>query len=278
MRPLLALSLLTACSAWERPEPRAPLPLPVSAVVQRKPTRPSPPAIHIEVTPPRAGRPSQRCPPEMVLVAGRICLDRFESSLVEVLPDGATRPWSPHRGPSEVTARAVAIEGVIPQAHISGEQAQQACKAAGKRLCSNVEWVRACRGPDDTTYPHGPTRREGLCNDDGRGSHPLAEVTRRYGLDPERMWYESMNHPGINQLRDTLEPTGAHRDCRSGYGAYDMVGNLHEWTDDPDGTFRGGFFMDTMINGEGCEYATTAHGRDYRDYSTGFRCCAEPVE
>ena len=56
-----------------------------------------------------------------------------------------------------------------------------------------------------------------------------------------------------------------------------MVGNLHEWVADPKGTFMGGFFMDTFQNGEGCEYRTTAHGFDYHDYSTGFRCCAEPV-
>jgi hypothetical protein len=34
--------------------------------------------------------------------------------------------------------------------------------------------------------------------------------------------------------------------------------------------------MDTQINGEGCAYATTAHGFDYHDYSTGFRCCLDP--
>jgi hypothetical protein len=59
-----------------------------------------------------------------------------------------------------------------------------------------------------------------------------------------------------------------------------MVGNLHEWIEDPEGTFRGGFYMDTLINGEGCDYATTAHSKKYHDYSTGFRCCmdADAVE
>jgi hypothetical protein len=33
--------------------------------------------------------------------------------------------------------------------------------------------------------------------------------------------------------------------------------------------------MDTFQNGEGCEYRTTAHRRDYHDYSTGFRCCRD---
>jgi hypothetical protein len=39
------------------------------------------------------------------------------------------------------------------------------------------------------------------------------------------------------------------------------------------GTFRGGYYLDTHINGNGCEYKTTAHSVKYRDYSTGFRCC-----
>ena len=43
----------------------------------------------------------------------------------------------------------------------------------------------------------------------------------------------------------------------------------------PEGTFRGGFYVDTMINGPGCLYATTAHNVYHWDYSTGFRCCAD---
>jgi len=52
-----------------------------------------------------------------------------------------------------------------------------------------------------------------------------------------------------------------------------MVGNLHEWTADPNGSFKGGYYMDTHKNGDGCFYTTTAHGPSYHDYSTGFRCC-----
>ena len=54
-----------------------------------------------------------------------------------------------------------------------------------------------------------------------------------------------------------------------------MMGNVHEWTADPAGTFRGGYYVDTVENGNGCLYATTAHDTSYSDYSTGFRCCAD---
>ena len=53
------------------------------------------------------------------------------------------------------------------------------------------------------------------------------------------------------------------------------MGNLHEWTADPKGTFRGGYYVDTRINGEGCLYRTVAHDSGHWDYSTGFRCCAD---
>jgi hypothetical protein len=53
-----------------------------------------------------------------------------------------------------------------------------------------------------------------------------------------------------------------------------MVGNLHEWTADRTGHFRGGFYVDTKLNGHGCDYVTTRHEPDYWDYSVGFRCCA----
>jgi formylglycine-generating enzyme required for sulfatase activity len=84
-----------------------------------------------------------------------------------------------------------------------------------------------------------------------------------------------MNEPRLNQVRGTLARTGTHPRCTSGNGVFDLVGNLHEWTSDPNGTFRGGYYLDTHINGEGCKYRTSAHHFRYHDYSTGFRCCRD---
>jgi formylglycine-generating enzyme required for sulfatase activity len=90
------------------------------------------------------------------------------------------------------------------------------------------------------------------------------------------MWQPSfMNDPRLLELPHTVQPTGAAGECTNEYGAFDMVGNLHEWLADPHGVFAGGYFMDTFQNGEGCEYRTRAHRFDYHDYSTGFRCCVE---
>jgi hypothetical protein len=224
-----------------------------------------------------------RCPAEMALVDGRVCVDRWEASLVERLTTGSgsyERPWSPFLPVDgrEHRVRAVSRPGVIPQAYISGKQAALACSASGKRLCAPDEWERACRGPDDTQFPYGQERRAGACNDDVRPVHPVAEVGRMLGLARGRLWKDGMNESIINQLPDTLLPTGQRSACTNGYGVYDMVGNVHEWVDDPAGTFRGGYYMDTTKNGAGCSYRTTAHDFTYHDYSTGFRCCMDPEQ
>ncbi len=224
---------------------------------------------------------SARCPAEMALVDGRVCVDRWEASLVERVRAGAgmmERSWSPFLpvDGQERHVRAVSKAGVLPQAYISGKQASLACFASGKRLCAADEWERACRGPSNYQFPYGDQRRAGACNDDVRPLHPVAEVGRLLGIAGKRLWREGMNLALINQLPNTLLPTGARAECTNEYGVYDMVGNLHEWVDDAHGTFRGGYYMDTTKNGDGCSYQTTAHDFTYHDYSTGFRCCMDP--
>jgi hypothetical protein len=218
-----------------------------------------------------------RCPAEMALVDDRVCVDRWEGSLVRRVR-GAEVQWSPFTAVdgSESAVRAVSRPNVIPQGYISGEQAMQACRASGKRLCTGDEWERACRGPMKTTFPYGEGRRAGACNDDIRAVHPVIEVASSLGLPSTDWWRDGMNNPLINQLPSSLLRTAERVECTNAYGVFDMVGNLHEWIDDAEGTFRGGFYMDTSRNGDGCSYQTTAHNVRYHDYSTGFRCCMDP--
>jgi sulfatase modifying factor 1 len=217
------------------------------------------------------------CPSEMALVAGRVCIDRWEATVLAIEPSGP-RALSPFEPLDAIRAplRAVARPGVAPQGYISGRQAESACRGAGKRLCTAREWELGCRGPERTQFPYGPKRRSRVCNDDVRARHPVMEAASREGLDGERIWTDGMNLSSINQLPDSLEVTGARTQCMTSDGLFDMVGNLHEWVAEPDGTFRGGYYMDTSKNGEGCSYQTTAHDFEYHDYSTGFRCCADP--
>jgi hypothetical protein len=210
---------------------------------------------------------SNGCPPEMAAVEGAYCIDRYEASLVEVAP-GGERPHSPFESVGATPVRAVVSPGATPQAYVSEQQAARACRASQKRLCSPDEWTRACRGPARATYPYGNEERRGVCNDDGQS--PLARVFRGGGAFTS----DAMNDPRLNQLPRTVARSGERRGCVSGYGVFDMVGNVHEWVDDPQGTFMGGYYLDTRLNGRGCSYRTTAHDAAYHDYSTGFRCCA----
>ncbi len=218
------------------------------------------------------------CPSGMAYIDAEpshaFCIDRWEATVVEV--NGSSE--SPHSAVQPVTnlkVKAVSRAGVKPQGYISKNEAESACKNAKKRLCTGEEWERACRGKKPTQFPYGDERKPGYCNDSGKA--PLAS------LHPNEEVYSeasAMNDPRINEAPNTVANTGSFAKCKNGWGVYDMVGNLHEWTADVHGgglgTFRGGYYQDTHLNGDGCSYKTTAHAVDYHDYSTGFRCCSAP--
>jgi formylglycine-generating enzyme len=252
-----------------------------------------------------------KCPPQSVLMFSRVCVDLYENIVLEkvtaqtALPPDARADVAPEALPASdsnddggapsADSRRVALgwlphppyleleQGhvymavsqplVVPQAYISGEQAGQACALAGKRLCSAVEWRLACGGSNGTAYPYGGARQPGYCNDAGRAvmmQLHADKAARGFG-------FAELNDPRINQELGTLAATGSFTQCVNDAGVFDMVGNLHEWTADPNGTFQGGYYLDTHEHGDGCAYRTIAHGAGYHDYSTGFRCCTNPA-
>jgi len=245
------------------------------------------------------------CPPEMVAVAGRVCVDRFEASLVDAQTGAA---WSPFYTPNPTRARevfefyraaearaplalelapalplvpafsirprAVSLSAVLPQGYMSADQAELACNAAGKRLCSEAEWVTACRGEERRDFPYGDRYEQGACNV-FRESHPsflLHDNAARYHDDPRNHLVEIAGRP-------FLLTTKASPKCASRWGddaVMDMVGNLDEWVADPNGVFVGGFY--SRGTRSGCYARVSAHPRSYSDYSTGARCCKTPGE
>ncbi len=218
-----------------------------------------------------------RCPAGMI-VAGAVCIDRYEAYVDLVDAQRQTiASWSPYYPPPKNKAIAArSAPNAVPQGYISGADALRACEGAGKRLCASDEWLRACRGSAQYTYPYGNTKRPGVCNDSYPG-HPA--VTCLQSSDPSV--FSRLDEPGINQQAGTVDRAGTNPGCVTEEGAYDMMGNLHEWILDgppPPATaavdFRGGFYADTTRNGEGCLYKTSAHNFAHYDYSTGFRCCA----
>lgn len=252
----------------------------------------------------RAG--SGACPPEMVLVAASLCIDRYEAHLVDARQLRALSPNYPpsrrrsrelfdlyaRRAPNsrgrlgrlldvpapptfeldeDVSPLARSEAGIQPAGYLNYPTAKLSCEAAGKRLCRREEWVRACRGEDDQPFPYGPSFQDRACNVH-RSSHPAALL---HGDTSE-----GHHDPRLNLVTDSdgplLRPTGGTPTCKSTWGGdaiFDMVGNLDEWIDDPAGTFVGGFY--SRATRAGCEAAIEVHAPEYFDYSLGVRCCLD---
>jgi sulfatase modifying factor 1 len=218
------------------------------------------------------------CPEDMVL-AGQVCIDRYEAYVVELDAAGHEKPHSPYEVVARLRVKAKNAEGQVPQAYISQVQAGAACQEAGKRLCAAEEFTYACSGGDPLAndYPYGGHEHQaGACNE-GKGS----QMYRFFGSNPRQWTFDDFNDPRLNQTAGGLAKSGQYPKCVSPFGVHDCVGNLHEWGADPPdanglGRFRGGFYGDAEVNGHGCKYVTRAHGPTYHDYSTGFRCCADP--
>ena len=237
------------------------------------------------------------CPDWMVHVNNEphdYCIDRFEAHLVE--NRGGVETVHPSSVPPNPLGRYIArsLPGVLPQSSVNRKMAENACWNAGKRLCTIREWIRACAGVDNYAYPYGNTETPRVCNT--RKPHLLSAL---HGTDPKK-WGDGMNDPLLNMVSGFLAKTGDYSGCVGSYGAYDMVGNVQEWVSTPvddqiigsrprrgpnknpafkavegNGIFMGGFYGTANENGNGCNYMTTVHGPEQKDYSIGFRCCKD---
>lgn len=262
---------------------------------------------------PDAPPPKPHCPHDMVLVRDRVCVDRYETSLVDADTSMPLSPYYPplksfdqylksrHNESARLLAdvesggeaaampfpvlpdwqrsgryrpKAISRRGATPSAYMMMSWARDACVNAGKRLCSLDEWQTACRGEQGRKFPYGDEYKPGVCNV-FRESHPGQILFRKMSV--------GMLDPRMNKVtvkgKPLLRLTGATPECKSVWGddaIYDMVGNLDEWVDDPEGTFAGGFYSRTSK--VGCERVVASHTASYFDYSTGGRCCADPGE
>lgn len=238
---------------------------------------------------------------------GRYCIDRWEISCV----DHATgQPLSPYYAPTprltrfaheywsveasrigderarqiplppvpkvqqkrRFEPRAVSRPDEVPQGYLSYYTARLACQNAGKRLCTEEEWVRACRGPGGRRQPYGEHYEPGVCNVN-RQQHPAFVLHGNSSvghLDPR------LNLLVEHDVGPLLRLTGESPRCVSTWNdraVYDMVGNLDEWIEDEGGVFVGGFYA--RGTRQGCEARVANHAPVYYDYSLGTRCCRD---
>jgi formylglycine-generating enzyme len=154
--------------------------------------------------------------------------------------------------------------GEIPVYMTSWREARAACKAVGKRLCTDSEWTLACEGPAHLPYPYGLKRSSEACN-----------IDKPYGFpDPVKVYDPKTQDAELARL-DQREPAGSRAGCKSPYGAHDMAGNVDEWVVNETGEpfksgLKGGYWGPVKTR---CRPMTVAHEETFRYYQIGFRCC-----
>jgi len=140
--------------------------------------------------------------------------------------------------------------GAIATTNVTREEAGALCSARGKRLCTELEWERACKGPSSTTYETGDDFHAATC--------------------------------GLGEAADLAakRPTGELAACVSGFGVREQHGGAWEWTDVPWG--RGGRKDLGVLKG-GNAVAGELAGRcanslarppTTKSPAMGFRCCS----
>ena len=138
-----------------------------------------------------------------------------------------------------------------PKVGVNWNQAKSLCESKGKRLCSEEEWEKACKGPSNARFPYGNAWDPTICNtEDADGNdHPLDVA--------------------VNFAR-----------CRSGYGIINMSGNAAEWTSS---SFSPGV-KDRVHKGGAANrpnWAARCANRGNlapteKGDLLGFRCCGDP--
>ncbi len=135
--------------------------------------------------------------------------------------------------------------GVKPKTGVTRAEAESLCQQAGKRLCTELEWERACKGEDNKTFEYA-------------GTYDKAACAAGEGL------------------------TGKRDKCKSAFGVYDLHGLALEWTASSWGRGQGSGLATTRgHHGSGNvvrERCASGQGRDpeksFQD--VGFRCCGGP--
>lgn len=132
-----------------------------------------------------------------------------------------------------------------PTGQVSWTDADETCKKFGKRLCTEVEWEKSCKGPNNFIYGYGDTWDPAMCGENMEESYSL----------------------------------GSRADCVSSYGVYDQSGGFREWTQDArpgknDRKIVKGGHRGNSERGTRCAYYVD-ESMGYADSTLSFRCCLD---
>ncbi len=138
-----------------------------------------------------------------------------------------------------------------PKVRVSWKDAKASCEARNKRLCTELEWERACKGPSSHRFPYGDDWEAGICNTESKEG-----------------------------VANALGAASDNKKCKSGFGIYSMSGNAEEWTADAyakkskNKVVKGGA-ANRADRASRCA-ARRAQNPKISASMLGFRCCAEP--
>jgi len=138
--------------------------------------------------------------------------------------------------------------GKLAKLNVTWKEAKDLCEGRGKRLCTEMEWEYACKGPKSLTYPWGPSFKKGICP--GELDHVLGQ-------------------------RDK---------CVSDFGMADVLGVALEWTasdwkrgtSDGHKVVRGAREQVVSWLSARCTHSRKRDPNITYD-NVGFRCCGGPV-
>ncbi len=140
-------------------------------------------------------------------------------------------------------------KGSAPVSNVTYQEADTMCRRENKRLCSEDEWEKACKGANFYKFPYGNNWDANACNTEDKNGNDRV-----------------------------LSSSGQWPRCRSEYGVMDMSGNLREWTY----TKFSATVKDIVVKGGSFtkpDWATRCAVRynmveNAKDSETGFRCCS----
>jgi formylglycine-generating enzyme required for sulfatase activity len=184
------------------------------------------------------------CPTDMVAV-DTFCIDRYEA------PN---------------------IAGEKPLAFQTAPEGEAWCKARGKRLCSEKEWVRACEGASKRPYPYGTTYKRSTCNDDKTWIAPNWTTLGTYPSEAAKKEAARLYQ---------ADSSGARTGCTSEDSVMDLTGNVAEWVtrsfpnaNNYEHVMKGCYWSGCFGGSPpSCGFVNPAHPGTFRTYEAGFRCC-----
>ncbi len=143
--------------------------------------------------------------------------------------------------------------GSQPRVNVNYFSAQKMCADQGKRLCSEREWERTCKGPGNRRFPYGDDYNANACATQDQGGAPRG-----------------------------ISSSGGWSGCRSSFGVYDLSGNVREWTSTPIAPGQASY----VVRGGSAsqpDWAVRCAVREAalpstQSHTLGFRCCRDPLE